>query len=108
MRLVDIMDNGVVERESRQVRSVRIRIYIGEVELESSESESQFVHLRRADYRAQRQRPILRRPLNLSARRKTGIYRRPVVQRVALQLLFFCPKHPKENAVVGIEVVVNT
>src|SRR5262249_3995697 len=46
VRLVDIMDSCVVERESRQVRGIRIRIDIREVELESSESKGQFIHLR--------------------------------------------------------------
>src|SRR5262249_25563683 len=102
------MGSCVVERESGQVRGIRIRIDIREVELESSESEGQFIYLRRANYSAKRKSQFLGGPLTLPARREAGIYRRPIVQRIAFQLLFFRPKHAEENAVAGIEVVVNT
>src|SRR5262249_10277209 len=60
-----------------------------------------------ADYSAKRQRPVLRRPLYLSARWKSRKYRRPVIQRIAFELLFSCPQNAQVEAISAAEKVID-
>src|SRR5215472_9324285 len=101
------MDGCVVERIRRQFGRVGIRIDVGEVELEARESQSQLVYFRRTDHRAERQCPVLRRPLDFSARRKSWEYRGTAVQRVALELLLSGPQNAEVYAVGAIEKMID-